>query len=159
MIHYPKPVNYLTKFPVPGMRNLLSSFLARQIKRFLKRDRLLLLPLVSFYKSTVRLLLTTPHTPRASRNQAGTDLEVLYLLTRSYSAGKCYACCPRSNAIINPTQLWILRATMTGVTRYAHWCDSGLHSIGITNHFLIGSMVCPMRWKPYVLTGPRTYGL
>lgn len=124
----------------------------------LKHYRLLLLPLVSFYNFTVRLLLKIPH--RAWRNQAGTDLEVSSLLTRSYSAGKCYACCPRSNAIISPTQLRILWATiMTGVGRHAHWCDSGSHSIGVTNHFLIGSMACPMRWKPCMLIGPRTYGL
>lgn len=57
---------------------------------------------------TVRLLLKTPHTHRAWRSQAATDLEVSSLLTRSYSAGKCYGCCPRSNAIISPTQLRIL---------------------------------------------------
>lgn len=60
-------------------------------------------------------------------NQAGTELEVSFLLASFHKARRCYAGCWRRNVINNPTQLWTLPALLPMCpSRCAHWCNDGI---------------------------------
>ena len=76
------------------------------------------------------------------KNSAGTDPEVSPLLDNFHNVGKSYACQRRRETTTTLIQLWTLGATiMTGLARYAYWCNSGMDIIWVTNHFPIGPKV------------------
>lgn len=93
-------------------------------------------------------------------NQAGTHLEATSLLASLHGTGGRYACDWRREVLISFPQLGPLKTAMTGLTRYAHWRNSGINVTGLANHFLIGSEVCAMRWNSYLalLKWPRICG-
>lgn len=88
-------------------------------------------------------------------------------LTRSsqssfHSTGTCYAGFGGGGGINSPTQPWTLwTMIITSMARYAHWCNSSINVIEVTNHFQVGLKVCSTGENTclYCETSSRVRGL
>ena len=70
------------------------------------------------------------------------------LLGSFHSAGKCYTYYHGRKGIISLIKMWTLWATITiCLLRFAHWCNSDMNVMGVTNYFLFGFKACSTIWN------------